>query len=273
MAGTVSVAGGLHAPPLLERAIMESPMVEIDQVNLWYGSKQALKNVTMSMPKHRITAYIGPSGCGKSTLLRCLNRMNDLVDGVKITGSIRIGGTDIYDASQDVTDLRKRVGMVFQKSNPFPKSIFEKVAYGPRILGVHNRADLEALVERSLRGAALWDEVHDRLHESALGLSGGQQQRLCIARALAVEPEVLLLDEPCSALDPIATDRIEELLNDLKRDYTLVMVTHNIQQAARVADRTLFLLLGELVAEGIASEMFTNPKDPRTESFISGRFG
>jgi len=252
---------------------METAMVEIEQVNLWYGSKQALKNVTMSMPKHRITAYIGPSGCGKSTLLRCLNRMNDLVDGVKITGSIRIGGTDIYDASQDVTDLRKRVGMVFQKSNPFPKSTFENVAYGPRILGVHNRADLEALVERSLRGAALWDEVHDRLHESALGLSGGQQQRLCIARAIAVEPDVLLMDEPCSALDPIATAKIEELMLELKNSYTIVIVTHNMQQAARVSDYTGFMLLGELVEFGVTRELFTNPKNKKTEDYITGRFG
>jgi phosphate transport system ATP-binding protein len=273
MAGTVSVAGGLHAPPLLERAIMESPMVEIDKVNLWYGVKQALKDVTMSMSKHRITAFIGPSGCGKSTLLRCLNRMNDLVDGVKITGTIRIGGTDIYDVAQDVTDLRKRVGMVFQKSNPFPKSIFENVAYGPRILGVSNRSDLEGIVERSLRSAALWDEVHDRLQESALGLSGGQQQRLCIARAIAVEPDVLLMDEPCSALDPIATAKIEELMLELKNSYTIVIVTHNMQQAARVSDYTGFMLLGELVEFGMTRDLFTNPREKKTEDYITGRFG
>ncbi len=272
MPGSVSVTASLHGPST-HGAVMETAMVEIEQVNLWYGPKQALKDVTMSMPKHRITAYIGPSGCGKSTLLRCLNRMNDLVDGVKITGSIRIGGTDIYDASQDVTDLRKRVGMVFQKSNPFPKSIFENVAYGPRILGVRNRADLEALVERSLRGAALWDEVHDRLHESALGLSGGQQQRLCIARAIAVEPDVLLMDEPCSALDPIATAKIEELMLELKNSYTIVIVTHNMQQAARVSDYTGFMLLGELVEFGVTRELFTNPKNKKTEDYITGRFG
>jgi len=272
MPGTVSVTAGLHAPGA-PGAVMESPMVEIERVNLWYGPKQALKDVTMSMPKHRITAYIGPSGCGKSTLLRCLNRMNDLVDGVKITGSIRIGGTDIYDASQDVTDLRKRVGMVFQKSNPFPKTIFENVAYGPRILGVHTRADLEGLVERSLRNAALWDEVHDRLHESALGLSGGQQQRLCIARAIAVEPDVLLMDEPCSALDPIATAKIEDLMLELKNSYTIVIVTHNMQQAARVSDYTGFMLLGELVEFGVTRELFTNPKNKKTEDYITGRFG
>jgi phosphate transport system ATP-binding protein len=272
MTGPVSVAAGLHAPTAHE-AIMESPMVEIEQVNLWYGLKQALTNITMSMPKHRITAYIGPSGCGKSTLLRCLNRMNDLVDGVRITGSIRIGGTDIYDPGQDVTDLRKRVGMVFQKSNPFPKSVFENVAYGPRILGVTNRSDLEGIVERSLRAAALWDEVQDRLQDSALGLSGGQQQRLCIARAIAVEPDVLLMDEPCSALDPIATARIEELMLELKNSYTIVIVTHNMQQAARVSDYTGFMLLGELVEVGATRELFTNPRDKKTEDYITGRFG
>jgi len=272
MTGPVSVAAGLHAPTAHE-AIMESPMVEIEQVNLWYGLKQALTNITMSMPKHRITAYIGPSGCGKSTLLRCLNRMNDLVDGVRITGSIRIGGTDIYDPGQDVTDLRKRVGMVFQKSNPFPKSVFENVAYGPRILGVTNRSDLEGMVERSLRAAALWDEVQDRLQDSALGLSGGQQQRLCIARAIAVEPDVLLMDEPCSALDPIATARIEELMLELKNSYTIVIVTHNMQQAARVSDYTGFMLLGELVEVGATRELFTNPRDKKTEDYITGRFG
>ncbi len=272
MPGSVSVTAGLH-PPAAHGVMLETPMVEIEQVNLWYGPKQALKDVTMSMPKHRITAYIGPSGCGKSTLLRCLNRMNDLVDGVRITGSIRIGGTDIYDASQDVTDLRKRVGMVFQKSNPFPKSIFENVAYGPRILGVHTGTDLEGLVERSLRNAALWDEVHDRLHESALGLSGGQQQRLCIARAIAVEPDVLLMDEPCSALDPIATAKIEDLMLELKNSYTIVIVTHNMQQAARVSDYTGFMLLGELVEFGVTRELFTNPKNKKTEDYITGRFG
>jgi len=258
---------------MLMPAIMEAPMVEIETLSLWYGAKQVLKGVTMSVPKHRVTAYIGPSGCGKTTLLRCLNRMNDLVDGVRITGAIRIGGTDIYDAALDVTELRKRVGMVFQKSNPFPKSIFENVAYGPRILGVRNRTDLDGLVERSLRGAALWDEVADRLHESALGLSGGQQQRLCIARAIAVEPDVLLMDEPCSALDPIATAKIEELMLELKNGYTIVIVTHNMQQAARVSDDTGFMLLGELVEFGVTRQLFTNPRDKRTEDYITGRFG
>ena len=254
-------------------AIMEAPMVEIEKLSLWYGAKQALKDVTMSVPKHRVTAYIGPSGCGKSTLLRCLNRMNDLVDGVRIEGAVRIGGTDIHDAALDVTELRKRVGMVFQKSNPFPKSIFENVAYGPRILGVRHRTDLDGVVERSLRGAALWDEVADRLHDSALGLSGGQQQRLCIARAIAVEPDVLLMDEPCSALDPIATAKIEELMLELKNSYTIVSVTHNLQQAARVSDYTGFMLLGELVEFGVTRQLFTNPRDKRTEDYITGRFG
>ena len=227
----------------------------------------------MSVAKHRVTAFIGPSGCGKTTLLRCLNRMNDLVDGVRIEGTLRIGGTDIYDPTLDVTELRKTVGMVFQKSNPFPKSIFENVAYGPRILGVSRRDELGAIVERSLRGAALWDEVEDRLHDSALGLSGGQQQRLCIARAIAVEPEVLLMDEPCSALDPIATAKIEELMLELKASYTIVIVTHNMQQAARVSDDTGFLLLGELVEFGVTRQLFTNPRDKRTEDYITGRFG
>ena len=254
-------------------SVLESPMVEIEKLSLWYGAKQALKDVAMSVPKHRVTAYIGPSGCGKSTLLRCLNRMNDLVDGVRIEGSIRIAGMDIYDPALDVTELRKRVGMVFQKSNPFPKSIFENVAYGPRILGVRNRTDLDGIIERSLRAAALWDEVADRLHESALGLSGGQQQRLCIARAIAVEPDVLLMDEPCSALDPIATAKIEELMLDLKNSYTIVIVTHNMQQAARVSDYTGFMLLGELVESGVTRQLFTNPRDRRTEDYITGRFG
>ncbi len=272
MAGSVNVTAGLHAPTS-QRTIMEAAMVEIERLNLWYGLKQALNDVTMSMPKHRITAYIGPSGCGKSTLLRCLNRMNDLVDGIRMTGSIRIGGVDISDPGQDVTDLRKRVGMVFQKSNPFPKSIFENVAYGPRILGMTNRSDLEGIVERSLRAAALWDEVHDRLQESALGMSGGQQQRLCIARAIAVEPDVLLMDEPCSALDPIATAKIEELMLELKNSYTIVIVTHNMQQAARVSDFTGFMLLGELVEFGVTRELFTNPRNKKTEDYITGRFG
>ena len=272
MAGKVEINASLN--PRAEVApIMEMPMVEIEHLSLWYGPKPALRDVSMAVPKHRVTAYIGPSGCGKSTLLRCLNRMNDLVDGVKIVGQIRIGGADIYDPGLDVTELRKRVGMVFQKSNPFPKSIFENVAYGPRILGISNRSDLEGLVERSLRAAALWDEVADRLPESALGLSGGQQQRLCIARAIAVEPDVLLMDEPCSALDPIATARIEELMLELKHSYTIVIVTHNMLQAARVSDYAGFMLLGELVEFGVTRELFTTPRDARTEDYITGRFG
>ncbi len=272
MGSHVNVVAGLnrHAGA---SGITEVPMVEIERLSLWYGDKQALRDIVMSVPKQRVTAYIGPSGCGKTTLLRCLNRMNDLVDGVRIVGSIRIGSTDIYDPTLDVTELRKRVGMVFQKSNPFPKSIFENVAYGPRILGVRARGDLEGIVERSLRDAALWDEVQDRLNDSALGLSGGQQQRLCIARAIAVEPDVLLMDEPCSALDPIATAKIEELMLELKNSYTIVIVTHNMQQAARVSDYTGFMLLGELVEFGVTRELFTNPRDRRTEDYITGRFG
>jgi phosphate transport system ATP-binding protein len=249
------------------------PMVEIDGLSLHYGATLALKDISMAIARNHVTAFIGPSGCGKSTLLRCLNRMNDLIDGVRTTGSIRIGGRDIHDGSIHVTELRKRVGMVFQKSNPFPKSIFDNVAYGPRILRLGARSEIEAIVEKSLRAAALWDEVSDRLHTSALALSGGQQQRLCIARAIAVEPEVLLMDEPCSALDPIATARIEELMGELKERYTIVVVTHNMQQAARVSDATGFLLLGELVEFGNTPSLFTTPRDRRTEDYITGRFG
>jgi len=272
MGAPVQITASLN-PHAAAAPLMETPMVEIDRLSLWYGTKQALKDVSMSVPKHRVTAYIGPSGCGKSTLLRCLNRMNDLVDGVRTTGTIRIGGSDIGDPSLDVTELRKRVGMVFQKSNPFPKSIYENIAYGPRILGVKHRADLDGIVERSLRSAALWEEVQDRLGDSALGLSGGQQQRLCIGRAIAVEPDVLLMDEPCSALDPIATAKIEELMLELKNSYTIVIVTHNMQQAARVSDYTGFMLLGELVEFGVTRALFTNPRDKRTEDYITGRFG
>ncbi|MGH9798686.1 MAG: phosphate ABC transporter ATP-binding protein PstB [Candidatus Polarisedimenticolia bacterium] len=248
-------------------------MVQIERLHLSYGAKPALKGVTLSVPERRITAFIGPSGCGKTTLLRCLNRMNDLVDGVRLEGRVTIGGVDIYGPEMDVTALRKRVGMVFQKSNPFPKTIYENVAYGPRILGVRQRSELDAMVEKSLRSAALWDEVKDRMHDSALGLSGGQQQRLCIARAIAVEPDVLLMDEPCSALDPIATARIEELMEELKDNYTIVIVTHNMQQAARVSDFTGFLLMGELVEFGDTARIFTTPADKRTEDYITGRFG
>ena len=272
MTTDIRLAQGLNSrmQPALD---LGQPIVSIEGLSLWYGEKRALKNISMAVPAQRITAYIGPSGCGKSTLLRCFNRMNDLVDGVRIEGKIRIGGIDVYDPGLDVTELRKRVGMVFQKSNPFPKSIYENAAYSPRILGVRHRHELAAIVERSLRRAALWDEVSDRLKDSALGLSGGQQQRLCIARALAVEPEVLLMDEPCSALDPIATAKIEELMLDLKQEYTIVIVTHNMQQAARVSDYTGFMLLGELVEFGVTKDLFTNPRDRRTEDYITGRFG
>jgi phosphate transport system ATP-binding protein len=248
------------------------PLIQVENVNLKYGAKQALFNVNLDIPGKKATAFIGPSGCGKTTLLRCLNRLNDLIDNVTITGTIRIGKQDIYDPTVNVSELRKRVGMVFQKSNPFPKSIYDNVAYGPRIYGNRN-SRLDEIVEKSLTAAALWDEVKDRLHESGLGLSGGQQQRLCIARALAVEPEVLLMDEPCSALDPIATGKIEELIHTLKNQYTIVIVTHNMQQAARVSDFTGFFLLGEMVEFDETSQIFTNPGDRRTEDYITGRFG
>jgi phosphate transport system ATP-binding protein len=248
------------------------PTIQIKDVNLKYGAKQALFDVNLDIPGKKATAFIGPSGCGKTTLLRCLNRLNDLIDNVTITGSIRIGGQEIYDPTLNVSDLRKRVGMVFQKSNPFPKSIYDNVAYGPRIYGIRN-SRLDEIVEKSLQDAALWEEVKDRLHESGLGLSGGQQQRLCIARALAVEPEVLLMDEPCSALDPIATGKIEELIHTLKHRYTIVIVTHNMQQAARVSDYTGFFLLGEMVEFDETGQIFTNPRDRRTEDYITGRFG
>jgi phosphate transport system ATP-binding protein len=248
-------------------------VVEVENLSMWYGQKRALQYVTMHVPESQITALIGPSGCGKSTLLRCFNRLNDLIDDVRITGKIRIAGIDIHDHATDVTALRQRVGMVFQKSNPFPKSIYENVAYGPRVLGIKKRAELDDIVERSLKGAALWDEVRDRLQDSALGLSGGQQQRLCIARAIAVEPDVLLMDEPCSALDPVATAKIEDLMTELKQRYTIVIVTHNMQQAARVSDFTGFMLLGELVEFGQTRDLFTTPRDKRTEDYITGRFG
>ena len=250
-----------------------TPFIEIEQVSLFYGASQALKSINLNLGEKIVTAFIGPSGCGKSTLLRCLNRMNDLIDNVRIDGAIKIGGHDIYAGDVDVIELRKRVGMVFQKSNPFPKSIYENVAYGLRLHGVSAKSDLDARIEESLRAAALWDEVKDRLHSSALGLSGGQQQRLCIARAIAIKPEVILMDEPASALDPIATARIEELILDLKREFTIVIVTHNMQQAARISDHTAFFYMGELIEFGTTAKIFTNPVQKRTEDYVTGRFG
>ncbi|ATY85659.1 phosphate ABC transporter ATP-binding protein [Kyrpidia spormannii] len=247
--------------------------IDVEQLNLFYGSAQALFNVSMGVHRRAITALIGPSGCGKSTFLRTLNRMNDLIAGVRITGTVRIDGMDIYGPRIDVVDLRKRVGMVFQRPNPFPMSVYDNVAYGPRIHGTRSKKKLDEIVERSLRRAALWDEIKDRLHEPALGLSGGQQQRLCIARLLAVEPEVVLMDEPTSALDPISTLRIEELITELKESYTIMIVTHNMQQAARVSDYTAFFLNGELVEVNRTDELFTKPQDKRTEDYITGRFG
>ena len=251
----------------------EEAVLEVERLNLWYGQKQALFDVSMAVPRGRITALIGPSGCGKSTLLRSVNRLNDLIAGVRITGNMRLSGDPVYDPAVDVIELRKRMGMVFQKSNPFPMSIYENVVYSLRIDGVRDRAVLDEVCERSLRGAALWDEVKDRLQESGLGLSGGQQQRLCIARAIAAEPEVLLMDEPCSALDPIATGKIEELMEQLKGDYTILIVTHNMQQASRTSDYTAFMYLGRLVEYGRTADLFTNPHLRETEDYISGRFG
>ena len=248
--------------------------IEIDDLDFCYGASKALYDITLNIPARQVTAFIGPSGCGKSTLLRCLNRMNDLIDGARVTdGQIRIDGVDINDPRVDVIELRKRVGMVFQKSNPFPKSIYDNITYGLRIQGESNKARLDEVVEKSLRGAALWDEIKDRLHESALGMSGGQQQRLCIARAIAVEPEIILMDEPCSALDPIATAKVEELIHDLKKLFTIVIVTHNMQQAARVSDRTAFFYLGKLIEYAETKVIFMQPANAQTEAYVSGRFG
>lgn len=248
-------------------------IISVKDMCLWYGDHQALKNVNIEIPEMSITAFIGPSGCGKSTFLKTLNRMNDLIPGVKITGDIRYEGTDIFSREVDVNNLRKAIGMVFQKPNPFPMSIYDNIAYGPRTHGITNKVQLDEIVESALRGAAIWDEVKDRLKKNALGMSGGQQQRLCIARALAVEPKVLLMDEPTSALDPISTSRIEELVTELKEKYTIVMVTHNMQQAVRVSDYTAFFLLGELVEFGKTDDIFSQPQDKRTEDYITGRFG
>lgn len=248
-------------------------IISVKDLCLWYGNMQALKNINIEIPEKSITALIGPSGCGKSTFLKTINRMNDLIAGVKITGEIKYNGENIFDSSVDVNELRREIGMVFQKPNPFPMSIYDNVAYGPRTHGIKSKAKLDDIVEKSLRGAAIWDEAKDRLKKSALGLSGGQQQRLCIARALAVEPKILLMDEPTSALDPISTSKIEELANELKKCYTIIIVTHNMQQAVRISDNTAFFLLGELVEYGNTERMFANPNDKRTEDYITGRFG
>ena len=250
-----------------------SEAITVKDLCLWYGNAQALKNVNISISEKSITALIGPSGCGKSTFLKTLDRMNDLIPGVKITGLVEYGGQDIFAPSVDVSELRRRIGMVFQKPNPFPMSIYDNIAYGPRTHGIRNKAQLDEIVEKALKGAAIWEEVKDRLKKNALGMSGGQQQRLCIARALAVEPEVLLMDEPTSALDPISTSRIEDLAMELKEKYTIVIVTHNMQQAVRISDQTAFFLLGDLVEYGSTEEMFSQPRDKRTEDYITGRFG
>lgn len=249
------------------------PLIQARDVSLYYGAAQALKKISLDVRERLVTAFIGPSGCGKSTFLRCFNRMNDLIDHVRVEGQILIGGHDIYSKDVDVIELRKRVGMVFQKSNPFPKSIYENIAYGLKLHGMRDQGQLEEVVERSLRGAALWEEVKDRLHRSALGLSGGQQQRLCIARAIAIKPDILLMDEPASALDPLATAKIEELILELKKDFTIVIVTHNMQQAARISDHTAFFYLGELVEYESTTRIFTNPGKKQTEDYVTGRFG
>jgi phosphate transport system ATP-binding protein len=252
---------------------MKKTKIKTDKLNLFYGAKQALIDISMEIPEKRVTAFIGPSGCGKSTFLRSLNRMNDLIPGVKINGDVIIDDINIYDKNIDVVQLRKRIGMVFQKSNPFPKSIYDNIAYGPRVNGISGKSTLDEIVETSLIRAAIWDEVKDRLKSSAMGLSGGQQQRLCIARALAVNPDIILMDEPASALDPISTSKIEELIHELKTDYTIVIVTHNMQQAARVSDFTAFFYIGELIEMDKTTTIFTNPYNKKTEEYITGRFG
>jgi phosphate transport system ATP-binding protein len=247
--------------------------IRTEDLNLWYGEKQALYDITMSIRPNKITALIGPSGCGKSTLIRCFNRMNDVIDKCRITGKIFFHGNDIYESGSDAVEVRKKIGMVFQKPNPFPKSIYENVAYGSKVQGITNKNQLDDIVEKSLKDAALWEEVKDRLHESAMGLSGGQQQRLCIARSLSINPEVILMDEPCSALDPIATAKIEDLMTELKKKYTVIIVTHNMQQAARVSDFTAYMYLGKLIEFGETDQIFENPKEELTENYITGRFG
>jgi len=252
---------------------MTKEIIKTIDLNLWYGEKQALFNINMSILANKITALIGPSGCGKSTLIRCFNRMNDVIDKCRITGSILFDGKDIYQPDTDAVEVRKKVGMVFQKPNPFPKTIYENVAYGSKVQGITNKNKLDEIVEKSLKDAALWDEVKDRLYESAMGLSGGQQQRLCIARSLSIEPEIILMDEPCSALDPIATAKIEDLMTGLKKKYTVIIVTHNMQQAARVSDYTAYMYLGKLIEVGETKQIFENPKQELTENYITGRFG
>jgi phosphate transport system ATP-binding protein len=283
VASTLAMPEPVAPPPAPRPAAVAPPVpasaaarvvIEIDDVDFSYGASKALHDITLNIKEREVTAFIGPSGCGKSTLLRCLNRMNDLIEGARVSaGQIRIDGVNINDPRVDVIELRKRVGMVFQKSNPFPKSIYENITYGLRIQGQSQKSKLDEVVERSLRGAALWDEVKDRLHESALGMSGGQQQRLCIARAIAVEPEIILMDEPCSALDPIATAKVEELIHGLKKQFTIVIVTHNMQQAARCSDRTAFFYLGKLIEFADTRTIFMNPANPQTEAYVSGRFG
>lgn len=262
-----------QAPTMTSSSNLEDTKLEVKSLNLYYGEKRALNNVSMVIPEKKVTAFIGPSGCGKSTLLRCFNRMNDLVDACRIEGEILLDGSNIYDKKVDVAELRRQVGMVFQKPNPFPKTIYENVAYGLRLQGVKSKRVLDEVVEKSLKGAALWEEVKDRLHDNAFGLSGGQQQRLVIARAIAIEPEVILLDEPASALDPISTLKIEELINELKHQYTIVIVTHNMQQAARVSDYTAFMYMGDLIEHDLTDKLFTNPGKKQTEDYITGRYG
>ncbi|HEY6142347.1 MAG TPA: phosphate ABC transporter ATP-binding protein PstB [Flavobacterium sp.] len=252
---------------------MRDIKIEVNDLSLYYGEKKALNNISMQIPANKVTALIGPSGCGKSTFLRCINRMNDLIPSVKITGEMLVEGIDIYDKNVDVVNIRKKIGMVFQKSNPFPKSIYENIAYGPRINGLKDKTQLDEIVETSLRQAAIWDELKDRLDDSAMGLSGGQQQRLCIARTLAVSPDIILMDEPASALDPISTSKIEELVHELKEQYTIIIVTHNMQQAARTSDHTAFFYMGELIEMGKTNAIFTKPEQKQTEDYITGRFG
>ncbi len=268
----ISVTAPTAAPPAAG-AVPATPLIETQALSLHYGPARALKDISIQIHEKLVTAFIGPSGCGKSTFLRCFNRMNDLIDNVRITGSIHIAGHDINGREVDVIELRKRVGMVFQRSNPFPKSIYENIAYALRLQGIRQRPEVDAIVESSLKGAALWDEVKDRLHASALGLSGGQQQRLCIARAIAIKPEIILMDEPASALDPIATSKVEELILNLKREFTIVIVTHNMQQAARISDHTAFFYLGELIEYDRTARIFTSPAKKQTEDYVTGRFG